>query len=101
MLVEIFIADIVSAEAIKGAKKLLKLQGRLGEGEERQVDAGETRRHAGRTGGGLPRGGPAERDGKRAVVAALLRSPRLRARSGRSTGARSSRGARSQDGSAP
>lgn len=65
--VQLRIADIVSAEAIPGAKKLLRLQIRVGDGDERQLVAGIAESYA-----------PDDLPGKKIVVVANLQPATIR-----------------------
>jgi len=65
--VQLRVAEIVSAEKISGAKKLLRLQIRLGDGEERQLVAGIAEAYK-----------PDELPGKKIVVVANLQTAVIR-----------------------
>ncbi len=65
--VQLRVAEIISAEKISGAKKLLRLQIRLGDGEERQLVAGIAEAYK-----------PDELPGKKIVVVANLQTAVIR-----------------------
>jgi methionyl-tRNA synthetase len=65
--VQLRVADILSAERVEGAKKLLRLQIRVGENDERQLVAGIAETYA-----------PEELPGKKIVVVANLQPATIR-----------------------
>lgn len=67
MRVQLRVADIVSAERIEGAKKLLRLQIRVGENDERQLVAGIAETYA-----------PEDLPGRKIVVVANLQPATIR-----------------------